>query len=74
MMQVGDAQRMGKKMLDIFGDLRVQGPELDYAAQYYVNNAYPFIDMVDKALTWAQHVQYHFDVADRRNNGQDTLF
>jgi hypothetical protein len=74
MMQIGDAQRMGKKMLDIFADLRVQEMELDYAAQYYVNNAYPLIDMVDKALTWAGYVQYHFDVADRRNNGQDTLF
>ena len=74
MMDIGNAQRVGKKLLDLFSDSRLLDHDLDMAAQYYVNNAYPFIDMVDKALTWSQSVQYHFDVADRRNNGQDTLF
>ena len=73
-MDIGNAQRVGRKLIDLFSDSRLLDHDLDMAAQYYVNNAYPFIDMVDKALTWSQSVQYHFDVADRRNNGQGVLF
>lgn len=73
-MNIGNAQRKGIKLLDIFSDSRLLDPDLDHMAQAYVNNAYPFLDMCDKALTWAEYVQYHFDYHKAKTNGQGVLF
>jgi hypothetical protein len=60
-MDFSRANSQGEQLLRVFGDMRIQDTELDHMAQYYVNNAYPFLDMVDRALTWADNVRYHFD-------------
>ena len=68
------ANKGADKLLGVFGDIRVQDMELDHMAQHYVNNAYPFVEMVDRALTWAGYVQYHFDRVNGETNGQQRLF
>lgn len=68
------ANKRGEDLLRVFGDIRIQDTELDHMAQHYVNNAYPFLEMVGRALTWAENVQYHFDRVKGEHYGQQRLF
>ena len=66
--------KTGQRLLDIFSDIRLQDTDLDYAAQHYVMNAYPLIDMVERAITFSECVQFHFDRVKGETHGQQQLF
>lgn len=74
-MDVGNAQKKARKLLDVFADTRLQDWDLDHMAQHYVHNAYPLLDMVDRLLTFDDYVRYHFDYHQSRSNDEQyTLF